>query len=84
LIISGYLLVVLLTCATPPEIVGAAYDSDGVTTSTVTVTVPLVMALGVGLVSIIQGCSPLIDVFRSIIFARLTPMIFVFKYGMVV
>jgi len=48
------------------------------------VTVPLVMALGVGLVSIIQGCSPLIDVFRSIIFARLTPMIFVFKYGMVV
>jgi hypothetical protein len=82
LIISGYLLVVLLTCATPPEIVGAAYDSDGVTTSTVTV--PLVMALGVGLVSIIQGCSPLIDVFRSIIFARLTPMIFVFKYGMVV
>lgn len=82
MIISGYLLVVLLTCATPPEIVGAAYDSDGVTTSTVTV--PLVMALGVGLVSIIQGCSPLIDVFRSIIFARLTPMIFVFKYGMVV
>ncbi len=82
LIIAGYLLVVMMTALAPPEIVGIAYDSGGVTTSTVTV--PLVAALGVGLASVIRGRNPLVDGFGLIAFASLTPIIFVLAYGMVV
>ncbi|MDP6574348.1 MAG: DUF1538 domain-containing protein [Rhodospirillales bacterium] len=82
LIIGGYVLVVVLTVFAPPEIVGIAYDSGGVTTSTITV--PLVTALGVGLASTIRGRNPMIDGFGLIAFASLTPMIFVLIYGMVV
>lgn len=81
-IIGGYLLVMLLTPMTPKEIVGVAYDSGGVTTSTVTV--PLVTALGIGLASAIRGRNPLIDGFGLIAFASLTPIIFVLVYGMLV
>ena len=81
-IIVGYLLVVALTPMAPKEIVGVAYDSGGVTTSTVTV--PLVAALGVGLASAIRGRNPLIDGFGLIAFASLTPIIFVLIYGMLV
>ncbi len=56
LIIAGYMIVILMTLIAPKEIVGIAYDSGGVTTSTVTV--PLVTALGVGLASSIRGRSP--------------------------
>ncbi len=80
LIIGGYCVVVILTLFAPPEIIGIAYDSGGVTTSTITV--PLVAALGVGLASSIRGRSPLIDGFGLIAFASLTPMIFVMIYGM--
>ncbi len=79
-IISGYILVVMLTFFVPPEIVGLAYDSGGVTTSTVTV--PLVAALGVGLATSIRGRNPVIDGFGLIAFASLTPMIFVQLYGL--
>ncbi len=82
LIIGGYVIVVILTFLAPPEIVGVAYDSGGVTTSTVTV--PLVAALGVGLASSIRGRSPLTDGFGLIAFASMFPMIFVMIYGMVV
>jgi len=81
-IITGYVIVVLLTFFVPPEIVGLAYDSGGVTTSTVTV--PLVAALGVGLAGSIRGRNPVIDGFGLIAFASLTPMIFVQVYGMAV
>jgi hypothetical protein len=79
LIIGGYLGVVLLTPFAPPEIVGVAYDSGGVTTSTITV--PLVAALGVGLASSIVGRNPLVDGFGLIAFASLTPIVFVMLYG---
>lgn len=82
LIIGGYVLVVLLTAIAPPEIVGIAYDSGGVTTSTVTV--PLVTALGVGLASSLKGRNPMLDGFGLIAFASLTPILFVLIYGMVV
>ena len=82
LIIGGYLGVVLMTAVAPPEIIGIAYDSGGVTTSTVTV--PLVAALGIGLASSIRGRDPLIDGFGLIAFASLTPMIFVMAYGMLI
>ncbi len=82
LIISGYLLVVILTAFAPEEIVGIAYDSGGVTTSTITV--PLVTALGIGLATVIRGRNPLIDGFGLIAFASLTPIIFVLIFGMVV
>ncbi len=79
LIICGYLGVVIMTAFAPKEIIGIAYDSGGVTTSTITV--PLVTALGVGLASSIEGRNPMIDGFGLIAFASLTPMIFVMGYG---
>jgi hypothetical protein len=79
MIIGGYVLVVLMTSVAPPEIVGIAYDSGGVTTSTVTV--PLVAALGVGLASSLRDRNPMTDGFGLIAFASLTPMIFVMAYG---
>jgi hypothetical protein len=79
LIMGGYAGVVLMTILAPPEIVGIAYDSGGVTTSTITV--PLVTALGVGLATSIEGRNPLVDGFGLIAFASLTPMIFVMGYG---
>lgn len=82
LIIGGYLGVVIMTLFAPEEIIGIAYDSGGVTTSTVTV--PLVTALGVGLASSIRGRNPMIDGFGLIALASLTPMIFVMGYGMLV
>jgi hypothetical protein len=81
MIISGYVVVVALTAIAPREIIGIAYDSGGVTTSTITV--PLVTALGVGLATSIRGRNPMIDGFGLIAFASLTPMIFVMIYGMV-
>ena len=81
-IIGGYIGVVLMTTIAPKEIIGIAYDSGGVTTSTITV--PLVTALGVGLASSIKGRNPMVDGFGLIAFASLTPMIFVMGYGMVI
>ncbi len=81
IIIGGYVIVVILTFLAPPEIIGVAYDSGGVTTSTVTV--PLVAALGVGLASSIRGRNPLTDGFGLIAFASMFPMIFVMLYGMI-
>lgn len=82
MIIAGYIMVVVMTGFAPREIIGIAYDSGGVTTSTITV--PLVTALGVGLASSIEGRNPMIDGFGLIAFASLTPMIFVMAYGMVI
>ena len=81
LIIGGYLLVVMLTFAAPLEIVGVAYDSGGVTTSTVTV--PLVTALGLGLASIIPGRYTVIDGFGLIAFGSLFPIISVLAYAQI-
>jgi len=82
LIIGGYVLVMVMTLFAPKEIVGLAYDSGGVTTSTVTV--PLVTALGVGLARTIRGRDPLTDGFGLIALASLTPMIFVMLFGTIV
>ncbi len=81
-IIAGYVIVVITTFFAPKEIIGLAYDSGGVTTSTVTV--PLVAALGIGLASSIKGRNPAIDGFGLIAFASLMPMIFVQAYGIIV
>ncbi len=81
LIIGGYVVVMIMTIFAPDQIVGVAYDSGGVTTSTVTV--PLVTALGVGLAKTIRGRNPLIDGFGLIAFASLLPMIFVMAYGVI-
>lgn len=82
MIIGGYIGVVILTAFAPENIIGIAYDSGGVTTSTITV--PLVTALGVGLASSIKGRNPMIDGFGLIAFASLLPMMFVMVYGMVI
>ena len=81
LIIPGYVAVVALTLFAPPEIVGIAYDSGGVTTSTITV--PLVTALGLGLAAHIPGRNPLIDGFGLIAFASVFPMISVLGYSII-
>ena len=82
LIIGGYTGITIMTVFAPHSIIGIAYDSGGVTTSTITV--PLVTALGVGLASSIQGRNPMVDGFGLIAFASLTPMIFVMGYGMII
>jgi len=82
MIAGGYVLVFIMRKLDPREIIGLAYDSGGVTTSTITV--PLVTALGVGLASSIKGRNPMLDGFGLIAFASLTPMIFVMAYGMAV
>ncbi len=80
--ISGYLVVALMTSIAPPEIIGIAYDSGGVTTSSVTV--PLVTALGIGLANSIGGRNPLVDGFGLVAFASLMPIITVMGYGLIV
>jgi nitrogen regulatory protein PII len=80
-IMSGYIFVIILTFMAPKYIIPIAYDSGGVTTSTVTV--PLVAALGLGLATNISGRDPLIDGFGLIAFASLFPMITVMLYGVI-
>ncbi|MFV2060866.1 MAG: DUF1538 domain-containing protein [Gammaproteobacteria bacterium] len=78
-IVSGYAVVIVQTVIAPKMIIGLAYDSGGVTTSTVTV--PLVAALGLGLASTIPGRSALLDGFGLIAFASLFPIITVLAYA---
>ncbi len=80
-IVSGYALVILQTLIAPKMIIGLAYDSGGVTTSTVTV--PLVAALGLGLASTIPGRSVVLDGFGLIAFASLFPIISVLAYAQI-
>ena len=80
-IIVGYIIVIIQTLMAPRMIIGLAYDSGGVTTSTVTV--PLVTALGLGLASTVPGRSPLLDGFGLIAFASLLPMITVMGYAQI-
>ena len=82
MIMIGYVMVIVMTGFAPDEIIGIAYDSGGVTTSTITV--PLVTALGIGLASSISGRNPMVDGFGLIAFASLLPIVFVLGYGMVI
>jgi hypothetical protein len=81
-IISGYLIVITQTFFAPKQIISVAYDSGGVTTSTVTV--PIVAALGLGLATSIESRNPLLDGFGLIAFASLFPIISVMAYVQVV
>lgn len=78
-IAAGYFVVIVQTMAAPKEIVPLAYDSGGVTTSTVTV--PLVAALGLGLADAVPGRSPLLDGFGLIALTAMFPIISVLAYG---
>jgi hypothetical protein len=78
-ILVGYIMVILLTLVSPKNIIALAYDSGGVTTSTVTV--PLVAALGLGLASTVPGRNPALDGFGLIAFASLFPIISVLGYA---
>jgi hypothetical protein len=80
-IIAGYLVVICQTYFAPKLIIPLAYDSGGVTTSTVTV--PLVAALGIGLASNVPGRSVIVDAFGLIAFASLFPIISVLGYGII-
>jgi hypothetical protein len=78
-IITGYIVVIIQTAFAPKLIIPLAYDSGGVTTSTVTV--PLVAALGLGLAETIPGRSPILDGFGLIAFASLFPIMAVMAYA---
>lgn len=78
-IIAGYIVVIVQTVYAPKMIIALAYDSGGVTTSTVTV--PLVTALGLGLASTVPGRSPMLDGFGLIAFASLFPIMSVMGYA---
>jgi hypothetical protein len=80
-IAAGYLVVIVQTTMAPKMIVPLAYDSGGVTTSTVTV--PLITALGLGLAEAVPGRSPLLDGFGLVAFASLFPIISVLAYGQI-
>jgi hypothetical protein len=78
-IIAGYIVVIIQTVFAPRSIIALAYDSGGVTTSTVTV--PLVAALGLGLSATVPGRNPLLDGFGLIAFASLFPIMTVMGYA---
>ncbi|PID76269.1 MAG: hypothetical protein CSB24_07440 [Deltaproteobacteria bacterium] len=78
-ILAGYIVVVIQTMLAPKKIIPLAYDSGGVTTSTVTV--PIVAALGLGLAEAIPGRNPVLDGFGLIAFASLFPIISVMAYA---
>ena len=80
-IIAGYIIVICQTYFAPKMIIPLAYDSGGVTTSTVTV--PLVAALGIGLASNVPGRSVIVDAFGLIAFASLFPIITVLSYAII-
>lgn len=80
-IIAGYIVVIVQTAFAPRMIIALAYDSGGVTTSTVTV--PLVAALGLGLAETVPGRSPLMDGFGLIAFTALFPIISVMGYAQI-
>ncbi|MBL6985594.1 MAG: DUF1538 domain-containing protein [Methylobacter sp.] len=80
-IVVGYVIVLIQTLFAPKLIIGLAYDSGGVTTSTVTV--PLVTALGLGLASTVPGRNPLLDGFGLIAFASLFPIMAVLGYAQI-
>ena len=79
LLLPGYVLVLVATYVAPPEIVGLAYDSGGVTTNIVTV--PLIAAIGIGLANSIRGRSALSDGFGLVALCVMVPMIGVQLYG---
>ncbi|MCK5695445.1 MAG: DUF1538 domain-containing protein, partial [Desulfobacula sp.] len=78
-ILAGYMIVIVQTLFAPKSIIALAYDSGGVTTSTVTV--PLVAALGLGLSATVPGRNPALDGFGLIAFASLCPIITVMGYA---
>lgn len=80
-ILIGYMIVIVQTMLTPRSIIPLAYDSGGVTTSTVTV--PLVTALGLGLAATVPGRNPALDGFGLIAFASLFPIITVMGYAQI-
>ncbi|MFP4446989.1 MAG: DUF1538 domain-containing protein [Desulfosudaceae bacterium] len=80
-ILAGYIIVVVQTFTTPKKMIALAYDSGGVTTSTVTV--PLVAALGLGLSEAVPGRDPALDGFGLITFASLFPIISVLGYAQI-
>jgi hypothetical protein len=81
-VFCAYGCVIIMTPFAPAEIIGIAYDSGGIATSTITV--PLVTALGVGLATAIKGRNPMTDGFGLVVLASVTPMIFVMAYGMII
>ena len=80
-VLGGYGLIITATFFAPQQIIGIAYDSGGVATSTITV--PLMTALGIGLAVSIRGRNPMIDGFGLIAMASLAPIFFVMIYGMI-
>lgn len=71
--------IVLQTMHAPKIMMLLAGDSDGVTTSTVTL--PLITALGPGLAESVPGRRPLSDGVGLVAFASLLPIVVVLAYA---
>jgi hypothetical protein len=80
-ILAGYIIVIFQTIVAPKQIIALAYDSGGVTTSTVIV--PLITAMGLGLSGSVEGRNPLTDGFGLIALACLFPIISVMGYAQI-
>ncbi|MCK9396855.1 MAG: DUF1538 domain-containing protein [Methylobacter sp.] len=81
-VLFGYVCIAIMTPFAPAGIIGIAYDSGGIATSSITV--PLVIVLGVGLATAIKGRNQLTDGFGLVVFATLMATIFVMAYGMII
>ncbi len=81
-VLFGYVCIAIMTPFAPAEIIGIAYDAGGIATSSITV--PLVIVLGVGLSTAIKGRNQLTDGFGLVVFATLMATIFVLAYGMII
>jgi len=81
LLTIGYGIVIVLSFFTPAEFVPVAFDSGGVTTGLMTV--PVILALGLGISSVLAGRSALSDGFGLIGLASIGPIIAVMLMGII-
>ncbi|WNF38393.1 DUF1538 domain-containing protein [Bacillaceae bacterium IKA-2] len=81
LLVGGYGLVFLLAAFTPVQFVPISFDAGGVTTGPMTV--PFILALGVGVASVLRGKSASTDGFGLVGLASIGPILAVLLLGVI-
>lgn len=79
LLVTGYALVFLLAAFTPSHFVPVSFDAGGVTTGPMTV--PFILALGVGVASVLGGKTASADGFGLVALASIGPILAVMLLG---
>ncbi|WP_269409981.1 DUF1538 domain-containing protein [Lentibacillus daqui] len=77
----GYGIIFLLAAFSPPQFVPISFDSGGVTTGPLTV--PFILALGVGVASVMRGKSSSSDSFGLVALASIGPILSVLLLGVI-